>query len=102
MRRALQLAKLGNGSTLPNPSVGCVIVHKEQIIGEGFTSAFGGPHAEPNAINAVADKNILKESTLYVTLEPCAHFGKTPPCADLIVKHKIPKVFIGIKDPNGV
>lgn len=80
--------------------VGCVIVHSGRIIGEGFTSAYGGPHAEVNAINAVVNKDLLKEAVLYVTLEPCAHHGKTPPCADLIIKHSIPKVVIGIADPN--
>lgn len=80
--------------------VGCVIVYDGNIIGEGFTSAFGGPHAEVNAINAVVNKDLLKEAVLYVTLEPCAHHGKTPPCADLIIKYNIPKVVIGIADPN--
>ena len=87
MNRCLQIAKNGIGLTRPNPSVGAVIVYKNKIIGEGFTSAFGGNHAEVNAINAVKDKSLLKEATIYVTLEPCSHFGKTPPCADLIVKH---------------
>ncbi len=100
MRRALQLAKSGKGEVLPNPSVGCVIVYKGQIIGEGFTSAYGGPHAEVNAINSVADKTLLTSATLYVTLEPCSHYGQTPPCADLIVANKIPRVVVGIKDPN--
>ena len=80
--------------------VGCVIVHNETIIGEGYTSPYGGPHAEVNAINSVRDKSVLAEATLYVTLEPCSHFGKTPPCADLIIKHNIPKVVIGIRDPH--
>jgi len=80
--------------------VGCVIIHDGNIIGEGFTSKFGGPHAEVNAINAVANKDLLKEAILYVTLEPCAHQGKTPPCADLIIKYNIPKVVIGMVDPN--
>jgi diaminohydroxyphosphoribosylaminopyrimidine deaminase/5-amino-6-(5-phosphoribosylamino)uracil reductase len=80
--------------------VGCVIVHNDSIIGEGFTSPYGGAHAEVNAINAVANKDLLKEAVLYVTLEPCAHQGKTPPCADLIIKNNIPKVVIGIADPN--
>jgi len=83
----LQIAKNGIGTTRPNPSVGAVIVVNNKIIGEGFTAPYGGNHAEVNAINAVANKTLLKQATLYVTLEPCSHFGKTPPCADLIVKH---------------
>jgi len=80
--------------------VGSVIVHDGKIIGEGHTSPYGGPHAEVNAINSVKDPSLLKETTLYVTLEPCSHFGKTPPCADLIIKYRIPRVIIGILDPN--
>ncbi len=80
--------------------VGCVIVHEGKIIGEGFTSPYGGSHAEVNAIHSVKEKSLLAKSTLYVTLEPCSHYGKTPPCADLITSHKIPKVFIGLKDPH--
>ncbi len=80
--------------------VGCVIVHNGKIIGEGFTSPYGGPHAEVNAINSVKDKSLLQESSLYVTLEPCSHYGKTPPCADLIAKHKLKEVFIGLQDPH--
>ncbi len=100
MLRALQIARNGLGQTAPNPMVGAVIVHKNRIIGEGFTSAFGGPHAEVNAINAVSDTALLKSSALYVTLEPCSHQGKTPPCADLIIKTGIRKVFIGLQDPH--
>ncbi len=100
MQRCLQLAKNGLGTTRPNPMVGCVIVYKEHIIAEGYTSAYGGHHAEVNAINSVADKTQLKNATLYVSLEPCAHFGKTPPCANLIVKHQIPNVVIGCLDDN--
>ena len=100
MQRALDLALLGATTTRPNPMVGCVIVHKGRIIGEGFTSPFGGPHAEVNAINAVADKSLLPEATVYVTLEPCAHFGKTPPCADLLIKHSVKRVVICNPDPN--
>ncbi|GGG47007.1 riboflavin biosynthesis protein RibD [Croceivirga lutea] len=100
MQRALELGKNALGSAAPNPMVGCVIVHNQHIIGEGFTSAFGGPHAEVNAINAVSDKSLLSKATLYVTLEPCSHFGKTPPCADLIATFKIPRVVIGLIDPN--
>lgn len=80
--------------------VGCVIVVDNKIISEGFTSKYGGNHAEVNAINAVEDKSILKQATLYVTLEPCSHYGKTPPCSDLIIKHNIPKVVIGCVDDN--
>ena len=80
--------------------VGSVIVLNNKIIGEGFTSAYGGNHAEVNAINSVANKEILKEATIYVTLEPCSHFGKTPPCSDLIIKHQIPNVVIGCVDDN--
>ena len=100
MHRAMELARLGFGNVSPNPMVGCVIVHKEKIIGEGFHQQFGGPHAEVNAINAVANKQCLQESTVYVTLEPCAHVGKTPPCAELLVKHKAKKVVIANIDPN--
>ncbi len=100
MTRAIQLAKNGLGSTWPNPMVGCVIVHSDKIIGEGFTSYYGGNHAEVNAINSVKDKSLLKEAILYVSLEPCSHHGNTPPCADLIVKNEIPKVVIGCQDPH--
>lgn len=100
MERALQLAKNGLGVTAPNPMVGAVLVKDDIIIGEGYTSAYGGPHAEVNAINSVSDKSLLSKSTLYVTLEPCSHYGKTPPCANLIVKHKIPHVVIGTVDPH--
>ena len=98
--RSLEIAKKGIGLCAPNPSVGAVIVYDDKIIGEGYTSPFGGPHAEVNAINEVNDKSLLKQSTLYVTLEPCAHQGKTPPCANLIVKNQIPRVVIGCIDPN--
>ncbi|MBQ4914897.1 bifunctional diaminohydroxyphosphoribosylaminopyrimidine deaminase/5-amino-6-(5-phosphoribosylamino)uracil reductase RibD [Maribacter sp. MMG018] len=100
MRRCIQIATCGLGKTAPNPMVGAVIVYNNTIIGEGYTSPFGGAHAEVNAINSVKDKNLLKKATLYVTLEPCSHYGKTPPCADLITEHKIPKVVIGLKDPH--
>ncbi|NAS13368.1 bifunctional diaminohydroxyphosphoribosylaminopyrimidine deaminase/5-amino-6-(5-phosphoribosylamino)uracil reductase RibD [Flavobacteriaceae bacterium R33] len=100
MLRCLQLGKKGLGSTAPNPIVGCVIVHQGKIIGEGFTSPYGGPHAEVNAIASVNNKDLLSSSTLYVSLEPCSHYGKTPPCADLILKHKIPEIIIGIPDPH--
>ena len=100
MARCIEIAKNAMGSALPNPMVGAVIVYEDSIIGEGFTSAFGGPHAEVNAINSVKDKSLLKESTLYVTLEPCSHHGKTPPCTRLIIESGIPKVVIGIQDPH--
>ena len=100
IKRCIDIAKNGLGTTAPNPMVGCVIVHDNQIIGEGFTSPYGGPHAEVNAINSVMDKSLLINSTLYVTLEPCSHFGKTPPCADMIVNHKISKVVIGTMDTH--
>lgn len=99
MQRCLQLAGNGAGNVAPNPMVGCVILHKEQIIGEGFHSQFGGPHAEVVAINAVENKELLKDSCLYVNLEPCSHYGKTPPCADKIIEFSIPDVVIGTRDP---
>ena len=100
IQRCLQIARKGLGMTRPNPMVGSLIVHDNVIIGEGFTSPYGGNHAEVNAINAVSNKTLLTESTLYVTLEPCSHFGKTPPCSDLIIKHKIPNIVIGCIDDN--
>ncbi len=100
MERALQLAQQGIGTTRPNPSVGCIIVHDDKIIGEGFTSPYGGSHAEVNAINSVVDASLLRESTIYVTLEPCNHYGKTPPCSDLILEKGIPNIVIGMLDPN--
>lgn len=100
MRHCLHLARKGEGHVAPNPLVGCVIVCKGEIIGEGYHEQFGGPHAEVNAIRSVKNPELLKESTLYVNLEPCAHFGKTPPCADLIVEKKIPYVVVGCLDPN--
>ena len=102
MQRCLDLALAGAGSVAPNPMVGCVIVHENTIIGEGFHAKFGGPHAEVVAINSVPPekKHLLPSSTLYVNLEPCSHHGKTPPCADLIIAEKIPSVVIGSVDPN--
>lgn len=102
MSRCLQLAKKGIGTARPNPSVGAVIVLNNQIIGEGFTSPYGGSHAEVNAVNSVKNKELLKKATIYVTLEPCSHYGKTPPCADLIIKMKIPNVVIGCIDTNSL
>lgn len=100
MQRCLELAQNGLGLVAPNPMVGCVIVHGDKVIGEGYHHQYGGPHAEVVAVNSVKDKSLLSESTLYVSLEPCSHHGKTPPCADMIVKHKIPKVVIGCIDSN--
>lgn len=98
MQRCLDLAALGRGSVAPNPLVGAVIVHNNQIIGEGFHEKYGEAHAEVNAVNSVEDTSVLPESTIYVSLEPCAHYGKTPPCADLIVKHNFKRVVIGCSD----
>ncbi len=101
MQRCLQLAELGAGYVAPNPMVGAVLVYQERIIGEGFHEQYGQPHAEVNCINSVkeVDRLYIPDSTLYVSLEPCAHFGKTPPCADLILRHKIKKVVVALRDP---
>ncbi|MCF8275882.1 MAG: bifunctional diaminohydroxyphosphoribosylaminopyrimidine deaminase/5-amino-6-(5-phosphoribosylamino)uracil reductase RibD [Flavobacteriales bacterium] len=99
MLRCIELAQLGAGSVAPNPMVGCVIVHNGSIIGEGYHRKIGEAHAEVNAINAVADASLLPQATLYVSLEPCAHFGKTPPCANLIIEKKIKRVVIACLDP---
>ena len=98
MKRCLELAALGLGNTYPNPMVGSVIVYQGKVIGEGWHKKAGEPHAEVNAVNSVVDKSVLNESTIYINLEPCAHYGKTPPCASLIIKHKIPNVVIGCID----
>ena len=100
MRRCLELARMGRNRVAPNPMVGAVIVHNNLIIGEGYHREFGKPHAEVNAINSVVDPTMLSESTMYVNLEPCSHYGKTPPCSDLIVQKKIKKVVIGCLDSN--
>lgn len=100
MERCISLALKGFGHVAPNPMVGCVIVHNDKVIGEGYHEHYGHAHAEVNAINSVENKALLQSSTLYVTLEPCTHFGKTPPCADLIISHQVPKVVIGTIDPN--
>jgi diaminohydroxyphosphoribosylaminopyrimidine deaminase/5-amino-6-(5-phosphoribosylamino)uracil reductase len=100
IQRCIQLAKNGLGTTYPNPMVGSVIVYENRIIGEGWHKKAGEPHAEVNAINSVKDKTLLKKATIYVSLEPCSHFGKTPPCSDLIIKNKISQVVIGTVDPN--
>lgn len=102
MKRCLELAAKGLGNVAPNPMVGSVIVLDGEIIGEGYHRQYGQAHAEVNAINSVENKELLKKATLYVNLEPCSHFGKTPPCADLIVEHKIPYVVIGIIDSNSM
>lgn len=99
MSRCLQLAACGRGFTAPNPMVGAVIVHQGKIIGEGFHRKYGGSHAEVNAIASVKEEQLLKESTLYVNLEPCSHYGKTPPCSDLIIRKQIPAVVVGQIDP---
>ena len=100
MSRCLQLAALGIEYVAPNPMVGAVIVHDGKIIGEGYHRRYGEAHAEVNAINSVKDKDLLRDSTIYVSLEPCSHYGKTPPCADLLIKHHIPRVVVGMQDPN--
>ena len=101
MRRCLQLATLGNGSVAPNPMVGAVLVHNNRIIGEGYHQKYGEAHAEVNCIGSVKDQDrqYISQSVLYVSLEPCAHHGKTAPCADLIITHNIPAVVIGCRDP---
>jgi diaminohydroxyphosphoribosylaminopyrimidine deaminase / 5-amino-6-(5-phosphoribosylamino)uracil reductase len=100
MRRAIELAELGRGKVSPNPLVGCVLVHDSLIIGEGYHEYYGGPHAEPNAISSVKDQELIPKSTAYVSLEPCAHWGKTPPCANLLVEKGIKRVVIGAVDTN--
>ena len=101
MQRCLELARLGAGYVAPNPMVGAVLLYEDRIIGEGWHQQYGEAHAEVNCINSVKEEDVkfISQSTMYVSLEPCAHFGKTPPCVDLIIKHKIPKVFIGCRDP---
>lgn len=100
MQRCLELAIKGFGNVAPNPMVGCVIVCDQKIIGEGYHQQYGQAHAEVNAINSVENKELLLKATLYVNLEPCSHYGKTPPCADLIIENKIPNVVVGCKDLN--
>ena len=100
MMRCLQLAAMAEGQTSPNPMVGAVIVHDGRIIGEGYHHRAGEPHAEPNAIASVKDESLLREATMYVSLEPCSHWGKTPPCADLIVRKGLKRVVIATLDPN--
>ena len=100
MQRALELARRGFGYVSPNPMVGCVVVHQGNIIGEGWHRQYGGPHAEVNAINSVEDKSLLPETTIYVSLEPCNHWGKTPPCTDLLLRYKPKRVVICNADTN--
>jgi len=99
MTRALELATLGRGRVSPNPLVGCVIVHNDRIIGEGWHKRYGDWHAEVNAVRSVADESLFSEATVYVTLEPCSHFGKTPPCADLLVEKRVKRVVVCNDDP---
>ena len=101
MHRCLELARLGAGHVAPNPMVGAVLVHEGRIIGEGYHQLYGQAHAEVNCIASVRDEDrwLISRSTIYVSLEPCAHFGKTPPCADLIIRERIPRVVVGCRDP---
>ena len=99
MQRCIELAKNGAGNVSPNPMVGAVVVYDDEIIGEGYHQLYGEAHAEVNAIKAVKDRSLLSKATMYVSLEPCAHFGKTPPCSDLIIDSRIPNVVIGCTDP---
>ena len=99
MARCIELARHGAGHTAPNPMVGAVVVHGDKIIGEGYHRRCGEAHAEVNAISSVRDERLLRESTLYVSLEPCSHYGKTPPCAELIIRKGIPRVVVGCLDP---
>lgn len=100
IKRCIELAQNGFGTTYPNPMVGSVIVYEGKIIGEGWHKKAGEPHAEVNAVQSVKDKSLLKKATIYVSLEPCSHFGKTPPCCDLIIANQIPNVVVGTVDPN--
>ena len=100
MKRCIALASKGIGYTYPNPLVGSVIVHNNKIVGEGYHAKYGESHAEVNAINSVANKELLGESTLYVNLEPCNHYGKTPPCTEAIINNNIKRIVIGSRDPN--
>lgn len=98
--RCIYLAQRASSDVYPNPRVGAVIVHQDRIIGEGYHAQAGGPHAEVVAIKSVREKALLSESTLYVSLEPCNHHGKTPPCSEAIIQHQIPRVVVGTEDPN--
>jgi diaminohydroxyphosphoribosylaminopyrimidine deaminase / 5-amino-6-(5-phosphoribosylamino)uracil reductase len=101
MQRCIGLAALAAGNVAPNPMVGAVLVHNGRIIGEGYHKVYGGPHAEVNCVDSVSDtdRHLISSSSMYVSLEPCAHYGKTPPCADLIIRNEIKKVFVGCRDP---
>ena len=99
IRRCIQLALNGKRNAAPNPMLGAVIVKNDRIIGEGYHARCGEGHAEVNAIRSVKDESMLRESTIYVSLEPCSHYGKTPPCADLIIRKGIPRVVVGCVDP---
>ena len=99
MQRCIQLARCGEAEAPPNPMVGAVVVCDGRIIGEGYHRRCGGPHAEVNAIGSVKERHLLSRSTIYVSLEPCSHFGKTPPCTDLIIRSGIPRVVVGCTDP---
>ncbi len=99
IKRCIELAKNGLGTTYPNPLVGSVIVYNDKIIGEGWHQKAGDSHAEVIAINSIKDKSLLSKATIYVSLEPCSHFGKTPPCCDLIIARQIPNIVIGTIDP---
>src|SRR5687768_10040910 len=99
MARAIELAKLGAGYTASNPMVGAVLVYKDRVIGEGYHRRYGEAHAEVNCLRAVADRDLVADSTMYVSLEPCSHYGNTPPCADLIISEKIKNVVVGCRDP---
>ncbi|WKN31284.1 bifunctional diaminohydroxyphosphoribosylaminopyrimidine deaminase/5-amino-6-(5-phosphoribosylamino)uracil reductase RibD [Porifericola rhodea] len=100
MQQVFDLASKGEGKVSPNPLVGCIIIKDQKVIGKGWHQEYGQAHAEKNAVNSVEDKNLLKGSTVYVNLEPCSHFGKTPPCCDLLVTHQVAKVIIANVDPN--
>lgn len=100
MRRCFDLALNGVGAASPNPLVGCVIVHNGDIIGEGWCRKYGGPHAEVDAVSSVKDASLLANTTVYVNLEPCSHFGKTPPCADMLIERRVKKVVISNVDSN--
>lgn len=100
MERALEIATLGTGNVSPNPMVGCIIIRENRIIGEGWHKQYGEAHAEVHAIEAVKDKNLLSDAELFVTLEPCAHFGRTPPCTDLLTQYSFKKIYIAATDPN--
>lgn len=100
MQQVFELARKGEGRVSPNPMVGCLIVHNNTIIGKGWHQEYGKAHAERNAVDSVTDKNLLIGSTVYVNLEPCSHFGNTPPCCDLLVSYKVGKVIISNVDPN--